>query len=96
MLTDLSLISLPAPEDYSTPIPGLQGFPTCDVEESVLSPRNPSFFVAHPPHLVGPQQLYLKAIVLLGKVVIFSHRAPFAAKFAKSHLNDSITDIRTT
>ncbi|GAA5990057.1 hypothetical protein JCM10908_005801 [Rhodotorula pacifica] len=83
-------------EDFSTPIPGLQGFPTSDVESSVLSPRNPSFFVAHPPHLVGPQQLYHKAIVLLGKIVQFSHRAPFTAKFTQSSLNDGSQDIRKT
>lgn len=68
----------------------------CEVENSVLSPRNPSFFIAHPPHLVGPHQLYLKAIVLLGKVVQFSHRAPFAAKFAQSRLDDGVPDIRKT
>ncbi|TKA55976.1 hypothetical protein B0A53_01678 [Rhodotorula sp. CCFEE 5036] len=83
-------------EDFSTPIPGLQGFPTSDIENSVLSPRNPQFFVAHPPHLVGPQQLYLKAVVLLGKVVQFSHRAPFTAKFAQSSLNDGAIDVRKT
>ncbi|GAA5883358.1 hypothetical protein JCM3774_002035 [Rhodotorula dairenensis] len=83
-------------EDFSTPIPGLQGFPMSDVEDSVLSPRNSSFFIAHPPHLVGPHQLYLKSIVLLGKVVQFSHRAPFAAKFAQSRLDEGIPDIRKT
>ncbi|BGP56608.1 hypothetical protein JCM8202v2_004236 [Rhodotorula sphaerocarpa] len=83
-------------EDFTTPIPGLQGFPTSDVEESVLSPRNPSFYEAHPPHLVGPAQLYMKAVALLGKVVQFSHRAPHTIKNRASRLNDRKEDIRQT
>lgn len=83
-------------EDFTTPIPGLQGFPTSDVEESVLSPRNPSFYEAHPPHLVGPAQLYMKAVALLGKVVQFSHRAPHTIKNRASRLNDRKEDLRQT
>ncbi|GAA5911408.1 hypothetical protein JCM6882_004992 [Rhodosporidiobolus microsporus] len=43
---------------------------------SPLCTHNPSFFFANPPHLVGPHQLYIKAIVLLGRVCTFLQRAP--------------------
>lgn len=45
-----------------------------DYDTSPLSPRSSSFFLAHPPHLVGPKQLELKAIILLGRVNTFVQR----------------------
>ncbi|GAA5930423.1 Zn(II)2Cys6 transcription factor [Sporobolomyces koalae] len=66
-----------------------------DFESSPLSPRSPSFFLAHPPHLVGPLQLELKAIILLGRVNTFVQRAPMAYRQRDyNSLNSSTPDIR--
>lgn len=65
--------------DISTPLPSLSGeFPSDDFElaMSPLSIHNPSFFVSHPPHLVGPTQFMLKSLVLLGEVITFIQRRP--------------------
>ncbi|GAA5914990.1 hypothetical protein JCM8208_005024 [Rhodotorula glutinis] len=86
--------------DITTVIPtaGLP-YPRGDaLTASPLSIHNPSFFVQHPPHLVGPQQLYSKAVVLLGKTCQFNARAPYIATTsgAGSALNDAISDLRST
>ncbi|GAA6024547.1 hypothetical protein JCM10207_008270, partial [Rhodosporidiobolus poonsookiae] len=47
-----------------------------DPKSSPLCIHNPSFFFSNPPHLVGPQQLYIKSHVLLGRVCQFLQRAP--------------------
>ncbi|BGP25902.1 C6 transcription factor [Rhodotorula toruloides] len=86
-------------EDYTTPIPSLaRRQPTSPLELSALSPRNPNFWIAHPPHLVGPLQLFLKAIILLGKAVQFTQRAPHVLRSAAEamSLNDPIKDVRST
>ena len=43
--------------------------------DSPLSSHNSAFLLAHPPHLVQSIQLYMKAVVLLGRVVSFMQRA---------------------
>lgn len=43
---------------------------------SPLCIHNPAFFMSHPPNLVQDFQLYIKACVLLGRVVAARHRAP--------------------
>ncbi|BGP59241.1 hypothetical protein NBRC10512_005033 [Rhodotorula toruloides] len=86
-------------EDYTTPIPSLaRRQPTSPLELSALSPRNPNFWIAHPPHLVGPLQLFLKAVILLGKAVQFTQRAPHVLRSAAQamSLNDPIRDVRST
>ncbi|GAA5958364.1 hypothetical protein JCM3765_004807 [Sporobolomyces pararoseus] len=65
-----------------------------DWESSPLSPRSPSFFLAHPPHLVGPKQLELKAIILLGRVNTFVQRAPLASQRDQSGLNLDVPGVR--
>ncbi|KPV74257.1 uncharacterized protein RHOBADRAFT_54102 [Rhodotorula graminis WP1] len=86
--------------DITTVIPTLGApYPRGDaLTASPLSIHNPSFFVQHPPHLVGPQQLYSKAVVLLGKTCQFNARAPYIATTsgAGSALNDAISDLRLT
>ncbi|KAL8279936.1 hypothetical protein RQP46_007786 [Phenoliferia psychrophenolica] len=57
------------------PSPG-STYSTGDLMSSPLSPHNPSFIMSHPPHLVHCFQLYLKAVILLGRVVSFMQRAP--------------------
>lgn len=46
---------------------------------SPLCHLNPSFLMNHPPHLVQPLQLYLKSIVLLGRVITFMQSEYFPA-----------------
>ncbi|GAA6009697.1 hypothetical protein JCM11491_001063 [Sporobolomyces phaffii] len=67
-----------------------------DFETSPLSPRSPAFFLAHPPHLVGPQQLELKAIILLGRVNTFVQRAPLASQRDQTGLTSMSMDVRQT
>jgi len=86
--------------DITTVIPNMgRAYPRGDeLTASPLSMHNPSFFVAHPPHFVGPQQLFFKAVVLLGKTCQFNARAPFIATTsgAGSALNEAISDLRRT
>lgn len=49
-------------------------YPETDLSASPLSPRNPNFLISHPPHLVEGFQLFMKAVVLLGRVVTFLQR----------------------
>ncbi|GAA5895977.1 Zn(II)2Cys6 transcription factor [Sporobolomyces salmoneus] len=65
-----------------------------DWDSSPLSPKSPSFFLAHPPHLVGPKQLELKAIILLGRVNTFVQRAPLASKRDQNGPYASDSDVR--
>ncbi|GAA5820630.1 hypothetical protein JCM3770_003558 [Rhodotorula araucariae] len=86
--------------DVTTVIP-TEGVPYPRGEEVATSPNSlhsAAFFVAHPPHLCGPLQLFIKAVILLGKVVQFQQRAPHANKTAGGAyaLNDSISDVRQT
>lgn len=86
--------------DITTVIPS-EGHPYPrgdDLAKSPLSLHNPSFFISHPLHLCGPQQLFMKAVVLLGKVVQFQQRAPYVSTTsgAGSALDDAISDMRTT
>ncbi|GAA5983894.1 hypothetical protein JCM11641_006413 [Rhodosporidiobolus odoratus] len=75
-------------------------YPIGNLEESPLSPRNPMFFLSHPPHLVGPLQLMLKSVVLFGRVNAFTQRAPHqkptATSWDANPLNDPVRDIRDT
>ncbi|KAI5477187.1 hypothetical protein MNV49_006631 [Pseudohyphozyma bogoriensis] len=82
------------------PSPGLS-YTTDDPASSPLSPQNPNFMLAHPPHLVQSLQLYLKAIILLGRVVAFMQRAPapigMSANIPRNLDNpDAVVDLRTT
>ncbi len=76
--------------------------PDDDLSNSPLSPHNPSFLMAHPPHLVQATQLYLKAVILLGRVVSFMQRAPTPIGMGlpppRKHPDDPSEplDIRTT
>lgn len=47
-----------------------------DLILSPLSHHNPNFLLAHPPHLVGVEQLYLKVFFALGRVTTLKNRAP--------------------
>lgn len=47
-----------------------------DAHLSPLSLKNPNLLISHPPHLIQPLQLYLKAVTLLGRVVTFVQRCP--------------------
>ncbi|GJN90337.1 hypothetical protein Rhopal_003346-T1 [Rhodotorula paludigena] len=69
-----------------------------EIESSLNSLHNPHFFIAHPQHLCKPPQLFIKAVVLMGKVVQFQQRAPYAPKQKNMSygLNDPISDIRQT
>lgn len=49
-------------------------YPDTDLASSPLSPRNPNFLISHPPYLVEGFQLFMKAVVLLGRVVTFLQR----------------------
>ncbi|GAA6003786.1 hypothetical protein JCM10207_003598 [Rhodosporidiobolus poonsookiae] len=73
-------------------------YPTGNLAESPLSPRNSMFFLCHPQHLVGPLQLAFKSVVLLGKVNVFTQRAPHMAtgKMNDWGLNDPVRDVRST
>lgn len=69
---------------------------------SPLSIKNPHFLIAHPPHLIQPLQLYLKAVTLLGRVVTFVQRCPspigMSMNVAKPSPLDptSFSDLRTS
>ncbi|SGZ30478.1 BQ5605_C048g12374 [Microbotryum silenes-dioicae] len=65
---------------------------TTDPNDSPLSIKNPNFFTFHPPHLVGPLQLYIKSIVLLGRVVTYMQRDGARDRYPPS----GVVDIRTT
>ncbi|ORY74547.1 hypothetical protein BCR35DRAFT_306688 [Leucosporidium creatinivorum] len=58
------------------PFPSPQEYPVEDLILSPLSHHNPNFLVAHPPHLVGVEQLYLKVFFALGRVTSLKSRAP--------------------
>ncbi|SCV72293.1 BQ2448_4987 [Microbotryum intermedium] len=64
---------------------------TTNSDESPLSLKNPNFFTFHPPHLVGPLQLYIKSIILLGRVITFMQRDGVKNRYPLSEV-----DIRTT
>ncbi|BGP49664.1 hypothetical protein JCM10450v2_005567 [Rhodotorula kratochvilovae] len=86
--------------DVTTVIP-TEGVPYPRGEAIGTSPNSlhsAAFFVAHPPHLCGPLQLFIKAVVLLGKIVQFQQRAPHANKTMGGGLalNDNISDVRQT
>lgn len=89
-----------AEEDITTLLPPASGvYPREDLMSSPLSPQNPSFLVAHPPHLVEELQLFLKSTVLLRRVNVFMQRAPAPvgkgpAPTASEH--GSTLDIRLT
>ncbi|GAA6035863.1 hypothetical protein JCM8097_005743 [Rhodosporidiobolus ruineniae] len=67
-------------EDITSLLPTPNGVGAIDWSDHPLSSplclHNPSFFFANPQHLVGPLQLYIKGIVLLGRVCGFLQRAP--------------------
>ncbi|GAA5934774.1 hypothetical protein JCM3775_002052 [Rhodotorula graminis] len=86
--------------DITTTIPGEgQTYPRGDdVVNSPFSLHHPAFFLAHGEGC-GPLQLSIKAVVLLGDVVQFQSRAPYASKMAPQTgfaLNDRISDVRST
>ncbi|KAM0751551.1 hypothetical protein T439DRAFT_324738 [Meredithblackwellia eburnea MCA 4105] len=56
-----------------------------DLASSPLSTHNASFLMSHPPHLVQCFQLYIKAIVLLGRVVGFMQRCPTPIGMGANH-----------
>ncbi|KAM0755924.1 hypothetical protein T439DRAFT_15844 [Meredithblackwellia eburnea MCA 4105] len=66
-----------------------------EILASPLFPKNPSFFVSHPPHLVQVLQLYIKANILLGRVCNYRHRAP-APLGTKIVLESSNQEIRNS
>ncbi|GAA6032123.1 hypothetical protein JCM8097_007084 [Rhodosporidiobolus ruineniae] len=86
--------------DITTVIPtDIEPYPTGPLDESPLSPRSSMFFLAHPPNLCGPLQLVFKAVVLFGKVNVFTQRAPHMSFPGRDNgwgLNDPVQDIRTT
>lgn len=45
-------------------------------QEECLLPTSLSFFMTHPPHLVGAPQLYMKSMILLGRALTFVTRLP--------------------
>ncbi|BGP15479.1 hypothetical protein JCM10213v2_003458 [Rhodosporidiobolus nylandii] len=73
-----------AEEDVTSLVPSLGGGGGDGTEgdwadaplSSPLCPSSPSFFFANPPHLVGPVQIYVKTLVLLGRVCKFLQRSP--------------------
>ncbi|ORY60382.1 hypothetical protein BCR35DRAFT_198117 [Leucosporidium creatinivorum] len=64
--------------DVTSLLPAPPGFeyPSENLNSSPLSLHNPHFFTSHPPHLVQSLQLYLKAVVLMGRVVSWLQRSP--------------------
>jgi len=88
----------PAAVDVTTVVPSEgQPYPRGEsVAASPNSPHNPAFFLAHTQGC-GPVQLFIKAVVLLGDVVQYQHRAPHASRTVSGFaLNDKISDLRLT
>ncbi|GAA6060693.1 hypothetical protein JCM10212_005075 [Sporobolomyces blumeae] len=67
-----------------------------DLDTSPLSVSSPSFLLAHPPHLVGPRELEMKAIVLLGRVNTFAYRSGLVTSRGSNTLRSAGTEIRNT
>lgn len=62
--------------DITTLLPGPPGFvyPAENLNSSPLSIHNPHFLISHPPEMVSSLQMYLKAVVLMGRVVSYLQR----------------------
>ncbi|KAK4051406.1 hypothetical protein OIV83_002890 [Microbotryomycetes sp. JL201] len=81
-------------EDVTTLLPAPPGnkYPTENLNESPLSVHNPHFLTSHPTHLVQTLQLYLKSVVLMGRVVTFLQRSASAIGVGPNNGKRNLTE----
>ncbi|KAM0789214.1 hypothetical protein ACM66B_000059 [Microbotryomycetes sp. NB124-2] len=81
-------------EDVTTLLPAPPGnkYPTENLNESPLSVHNPHFLTSHPSHLVQTLQLYLKSVVLMGRVVTFLQRSASAIGVGPNNGKRNLTE----
>ncbi|GAA5875400.1 hypothetical protein JCM8547_004397 [Rhodosporidiobolus lusitaniae] len=87
-------------EHITTLLPTLEGMPSSDwASHPLTSPlclSNPSFFLLNPSHLVGTDQVYIKSLVLLGRVCTFLQRAPEPVGAGYAREEGEEEDLRET
>ncbi|KAK4048864.1 hypothetical protein OIO90_005672 [Microbotryomycetes sp. JL221] len=85
--------------DVSTVIPSATGvYSIGNTETSVMSPRHPHFLISHPPQHVQGFQLYIKSVILFGRVVNYLHRLPTETAWKVGNIRgrEPAADLRMT
>ncbi|KAK4049546.1 hypothetical protein OIV83_004043 [Microbotryomycetes sp. JL201] len=85
--------------DVSTILPSCNGvYSLGNTDTSVLSPRHPHFLISHPPQHIQGFQLYIKAVILFGRIVNYLHRVPTSTawKVGNPKAREPPVDVRMT